>query len=76
LIVTVRIFVSPVGHMVEARASYDPIRGAPCDRRNGTVLPEPFDKLRIAAHRNDMELLAVESPHVTVSGLAEPGCPF
>jgi hypothetical protein len=76
LIVTVRIFLSSVGHMVEARASYNPICRTASDRPDNTVLPEPFNKLRIPAHRNDMQLFAIESPNVTVSGFAEPGCPF
>ena len=60
--------------MIEARASDDPICRAPWDRPDGTVLMEPFDKLRIPAHRSDMQPFTVEPPHVTVSGLAEPGC--
>ena len=40
------------------------------------MLSQPFDKLRIPTHRNGMQLFAIESPHVTVSGLAELGCPL
>jgi hypothetical protein len=60
--------------LVEQRTSHDPICRTPWGRADGIVLPQPFDKLWIPAHRNGMQLFAIECPHVTVSGLAEPGC--
>jgi len=73
LIVTVRLFFSPVGHVIKGRPSYDTICCTPGDRPNGAMLQHPFDKRGVAAHRSRMQLLAIERPNMTVSGLAEPG---
>jgi hypothetical protein len=62
--------------MDEALASHDPFCRAPCNRPDGTVLPQPSDELRVPAHCDRMELLTIESIHLTVSGLAKLGCPF
>jgi hypothetical protein len=62
--------------MDQALASHDPLCRASCNRPNGTVLPKPCHELRVTAHRNRIQLLTIESPDVTVSGLTKLGCPF
>jgi hypothetical protein len=76
LVIAIRSLLSSVGYMIDARAPHDPICRTPWDRGDWIVPPKPFDKLRIPAHRNGMQQAAIESPHVTVSGLAEPGSSF
>jgi hypothetical protein len=46
--------------MDEALTSHDPFCRAPCNRPDGTVLPQPSDELRVPAHCDRMELLTIK----------------
>ena len=73
LVVAVRGFIAPVSHVDEWLALDDPLCRTPHQWPSRIVLPQPFDKLFVAPHRDGMQLLAVKAPYVTMSGLAERG---
>jgi hypothetical protein len=57
--------------VIETRASRNPICRTSWDWLDGIVLPQPLDKVGIPAHRNGMQELAVEFPHVAMRSLTE-----